>query len=137
LDRLSAILIQNKICRPSLAKSLAKNESESPSGLVVSGFGISFAEADGAHVLAGGLAVGVLSSPVAFRPAGGHGENVRVKLAFVLAAAEPAERVGLRQALLAALADKLVLEKMWSADSPEDVIEIVRVRELGLQGKQL
>ena len=132
LEKMGSFMTMKGCGKPGYAKELIKREAENPTGIDMSGFGIAIPHTDASHVAKDGIGIGILSNPIKFTQMGTDDEFVDVKLLFVLAITNPKAHLDQIQALLSALQDRKVLESIWSSDSPEEIVDIIRKKETGL-----
>jgi PTS system galactitol-specific IIA component len=129
LRLLGDLLTEEGFCKDSFADALVAREKGSPTGVDMSGFGVAIPHTDVSHVLKDATAIAVLKRPVAFTAMGTDDEAVQVRLVFVLAITNPAAHLDHIQALLGALQDRKVLERISGARSAEEIIKTIKDKE--------
>jgi PTS system galactitol-specific IIA component len=129
LVKLGNLLIINGYCKSSFIPALLKRERDNPTGIDMGGFGIAIPHTDVSHVTKDGMAIGVLKKPVEFTAMGTDDESVDVLLVFVLAITNPSKHLGQIQTLISTLQDKKVLEDIWGAKTPDEIIDIFKNKE--------
>ncbi|MDR2340278.1 MAG: PTS sugar transporter subunit IIA [Deltaproteobacteria bacterium] len=129
LKYLGGALVKSGYCKESFVDALAKRESQNPTGIDMSGFGIAIPHTDISHVIKDGIAIGTLNNPVRFVAMGTDDEFVDVKVVFALAITDPIAHLAQIQTLISILQDPNVLESIWLSNSPEAIIGTIKHKE--------
>ena len=132
MKKVGGALIDAGYAKESYIDALIKRESEFPTGLDVDGFGVAIPHTDVSHVLKAGIAIAVLKNPVTFIQMGTDDETVEVKLVFMLSVTDPNAHIDKLQRILEIIQDTAVLDQLLTADSKEQIIEIIREKENSL-----
>ncbi|MDR2406041.1 MAG: PTS sugar transporter subunit IIA [Deltaproteobacteria bacterium] len=129
LEVMGRLLIDKGYAKDSYVKALQKRESENPTGIDMSGFGIAIPHTDISHVLKDAIGIGILRKPVKFMAMGTDDEYVEVSLVFVLSITDPKAHLDHIQGILTVLQDKSVLEAIRNSKTPEEIITIIKNKE--------
>ena len=93
--------------------------------------GVAIPHTDVSHVLKKGIVIATTKKPVTFVQMGTDDETVNVRVVFMLAVDEKGH-LELLQAILGILQDLHVVEKLSSAQNPEEIINIIKEKENSL-----
>ncbi|QEY33763.1 PTS sugar transporter subunit IIA [Caproiciproducens galactitolivorans] len=127
---LGSLLIREGYCRDTYIQALKDREREYPTGLDMGEIGVAIPHTDASHVLKSAMAIAVLKKPVSFEVMGGdEGEIVNVSLVVAMAIRDTEAHLNQVQALLKILQDNSILRELISAESPEEVIHIIKGKE--------
>ena len=78
-----------------------------------------------------------LKHPVTFIQMGSDDTQVEVKVVFMLAIEDPKNNIKKLQQILRIIQDNAVLEKIYQASSADEVIDIVKQKEIEIGGENL
>ena len=78
-----------------------------------------------------------LKHPVTFIQMGSDDTQVEVKVVFMLAIEDPKNQIKKLQQILRIIQDNAVLEKIYQASSADEVIDIVKQKEIEIGGENL
>ena len=78
-----------------------------------------------------------LKHPVTFIQMGSDDTQVEVKVVFMLAIEDPKNHIKKLQQILRIIQDNAVLEKIYQASSADEVIDIVKQKEIQIGGENL
>ena len=113
-------LVSLGYCKDSYVEALKVREKDFPTGVDMGGVGVAIPHTDVSHVLKKGIA-----------HMGTDDEIVEVRVIFMLAVDEKGH-LELLQAILGILRDLDILEKLSSAQNPEEIINIIKEKENSL-----
>jgi len=122
-------MIEQGYAKDSYIQALADREAEFSTGLDIDGFGVAIPHTDVSHVLKSAVGIAQLKKPVTFIHMATDDQEVPVELVFMLAVVNPKDHIGELQRVLEIIQDKEVLKKLKSAESAEEIIEIVKEKE--------
>lgn len=132
MNQVGGALIKKGYAKDSYSEALIAREQEFPTGLDVNGIGVAIPHTDVDHVIKPGIAIAILDKPVDFILMGSDDDHVDVKIIFMLAVVNPSEHLGQLQKILAIIQDTEVLNKLLKVVNKNEIIEIVKEKELAL-----
>ena len=118
-------------CKDSYVDALKKREQDFPTGVDMGGAGVAIPHTDISHVNKKGIAIVTTKQPVSFVQMGTDDETVDVRVIFMLAGDEKGH-LELLQAILGILRDLDVLEQLSLAETPAEIINIIKEKESSL-----
>lgn len=118
-------------CKDSYIQALKEREREFPTGIDIDGVGVAMPHTDVSHVNRSGIGIATLKAPVTFTHMATDDVPVPVKLVFMLAVDDPNRHLSEIQDILAIIQDKQTLEKILTAKDAEEVIGIIKEKEIG------
>lgn len=124
-------LVSLGYCKDSYVEALKLREKDFPTGVDMGGVGVAIPHTDVSHVLKKGIVIATTKKPVTFVQMGTDDETVNVRVVFMLAVDEKGH-LELLQAILGILHDLHVVEKLSSAQNPEEIINIIKEKENSL-----
>ena len=124
-------LVSLGYCKDSYVEALKLREKDFPTGVDMGGVGVAIPHTDVSHVLKKGIVIATTKKPVTFVQMGTDDETVNVRVVFMLAVDEKGH-LELLQAILGILQDLHVVEKLSSAQNPEEIINIIKEKENSL-----
>jgi len=130
--QLGQAVIDEGYAKDSYIEALSEREDEFPTGLNIDGFGIAIPHTAVDHVNKSGIAIDVLTEPVRFIEMGSDDDPVDVKLVFMLAVVDPKQHIEDLKRILAIVTDKSVLERLVNATDAQEIINIIKEKELSL-----
>lgn len=110
---------------------ILEREKVFPTGLPVSGTGIAIPHTDSDKVNRSQIGFMSLQQPVRFEAMGGMGEEVEVRLIFMLALKEAHEQLEMLQKLIALFQDEARVERLLACQTESEYLSIIR--EAGLE----
>lgn len=131
LTVLGTTFIEEGYCKESYVDALIEREKEFPTGLDINGCGVAIPHTAVTHVNKAGIGIAVLKNPVTFLQMGTDDE-VEIGIVFMLAVVEPNQHLDELKRILAIIQDNQVLEKLEAAESKEEIIQIVKEKEISL-----
>lgn len=132
-QELGSLLIKEGFCLESYIKALTDREKEYPTGLDINGFGIAIPHTDTSHVIQPALAIAVLQNSVKFEIMGAdEGEIVDVWIVVAMAIKDSRQHLDQVQVLLKILQDSIVLSQMKMAKTAEEIVTIIKNKEVML-----
>lgn len=129
LQKTGTILQEKGYAKDSYTDALIQREIKYPTGINMGETGVAIPHTDPEEVVKEGIAIAVLTDPVAFRQMGTEQGTVMVKLVFVLAIREPGSQVERLKQMMQLLRDQEVLEQLKNALDSRTVINIIREKE--------
>lgn len=136
-DELGNRFIQEGYSTQDYVHALKRREAQFPTGLDINGFGVAIPHTDAGYVLKECEGIMTLKEPVTFIQMGSDDIQVQVKVVFMLAIEDPKTHIQKLQQILRIIQDNKVLEKIYQAQSKEEVVQIVKQKELEIGGEQL
>lgn len=124
-------LVSLGYCKDSYVEALKLREKDFPTGVDMGGVGVAIPHTDVSHVLKKGIVIATTKKPVTFVQMETDDETVNVRVVFMLAVDEKGH-LELLQAILGILQDLHVVEKLSSAQNPEEIINIIKEKENSL-----
>ncbi len=131
MRKIGSAFIREGYCKESYVDALIEREAEYPTGLDIDGIGVAIPHTPVEHVNESATAIAVLKNPVTFVQMGDD-ETTEVKLIFMLAVRDPKAHLDKLQTILAIIQDKDVLGKLLKATDKEEIINIVKEKEITL-----
>ena len=128
-DQLGTCFINEGYSRSDYVEALKQREAQFPTGLDINGFGVAIL-----HETEG---IMTLKHPVTFIQMGSDDTQVEVKVVFMLAIEDPKNHIKKLQQILRIIQDNAVLEKIYQASSADEVIDIVKQKEIEIGGENL
>lgn len=129
LRKTGAVLQEKGYAKDSYINALIQREIKYPTGINMGETGVAIPHTDPDEVMKEGIAIAVLTDPVAFGQMGTEQGTVMVKLVFVLAIREPGSQVERLKQMMQLLRDQEVLEQLKNASDSRTVINIIREKE--------
>ena len=117
-------------CKESYIQALKDREAEYPTGIDIDGVGVAMPHTDVSHVMKAGIGIATLKKPVTFTHMATDDVLVDVKIVFMLAVDDPNRHLEEIQDILAVIQDKETLKRILAAEKPENVIEIIKEKEI-------
>lgn len=136
-DQLGTCFINEGYSRSDYVEALKQREAQFPTGLDINGFGVAIPHTDAGYVLHETEGIMTLKHPVTFIQMGSDDTQVEVKVVFMLAIEDPKNRIKKLQQILRIIQDNAVLEKIYQASSADEVIDIVKQKEIEIGGENL
>jgi len=130
--QLGQAVVDEGYAKDTYVEALSTREDEFPTGLNIDGFGIAIPHTAVEHVNKSGIFIDVLRDPVTFIEMGSDDDPVDVKLVFMLAVVDPKQHIEDLKRILAIVTDKGVLTKLVEATNKEEIINIIKEKELSL-----
>ena len=121
-DQLGTCFINEGYSRSDYVEALKQREAQFPTGLDINGFGVAIPHTDAGYVLHETEGIMTL---------------VEVKVVFMLAIEDPKNHIKKLQQILRIIQDNAVLEKIYQASSADEVIDIVKQKEIEIGGENL
>lgn len=134
-QKLGGKLIDAGYCKNSYVDALITREKDFPTGINMGEIGIAMPHTDKEHVNKSGVAIARLREPVRFLQMGTVDVEVEARIIFMLAVEDPDAHLVFLQRIIILLQDEAVLQRILAAESNEDIIEIIRVKENELDEK--
>lgn len=125
-------LIQEGYAKASYVQALIDREAEFPTGLDVDGIGVAIPHTPVDHVNKSATAIAVLNDPITFVEMGTDDDKVQVRLVFMLCVVDPNQHIDELQRILSIIQDTKVLQALLGAQTPEQIVTIVKEKELTL-----
>ena len=116
---------------------IEEREAQFPTGLDINGFGVAIPHTDAMYVLRETEGIMTLKEPVRFTQMGSDDTPVDVKVVFMLAIENPQTHIKKLQQILRIIQDDKVLEKVYLAETQDDVINIIKQKEIEIGGETL
>lgn len=118
-------------CKPGYVLALKEREAEYPTGIDIGGVGVAMPHTSGDYVNRPAIGIATLKNPVPFVHMATENTVVPVRVVVMLAVNQPELHLGKIKDLLAVIQDKSTMEKLLSAKTTEDFIDIIREKESG------
>ncbi|MCD8147709.1 MAG: PTS sugar transporter subunit IIA [Clostridiales bacterium] len=115
--------------KDSYVDALIEREAEFPTGLDIDGVGVAIPHTAVTHVNKSGIAIAVLTNPVAFVQMGTDDEYTDVQIVFMLSVVDPNQHIDELQQIIAIIQDKGVLEQLLTAKTPSEIIDLIKEKE--------
>lgn len=115
--------------------ALKERESQFPTGLDINGFGVAIPHTDAGYVKKETEGIMTLKHPVTFIQMGSDDTPVEVKVVFMLAIVDPQTHIKKLQQILCIIQDDIILEKIYKASTTEEVINIIKQKEIEIGGE--
>ena len=129
MRQVGSTLIREGYAKDTYVQALIDRECDYPTGLDVDGYGVAIPHTSVEHVSKPGIAIAVLNDPVTFTQMGTDDETIGVRLVFMLAVVDPNKHIDELERILAIIQDTAVLEKLLSAESTEEIINLIKTKE--------
>ena len=135
-EKLGGKLVEMGYCKESYVEALITREKSFPTGINMGEIGIAMPHTDREHVNKSGVAIARLKSPVRFLQMGTLDVEVQARIIFMLAVEDPDAHLVFLQRIIILLQDENVLHKILEAKSKEEIIEIIKTKEIELDGAE-
>lgn len=122
--------IDTGYCKETYIEALIDREQEYPTGIDIDGIGIAMPHTSITHVNSHAIGIGTLQQDVTFIHMGTDDERVSVKVVFMLAVDNPNAHLEKIQSILSVIQDKEVLKKIIHAKSKNEIITIIKKKEM-------
>lgn len=136
-EQLGGALIERGYSKDTYVDALKEREAQFPTGLDIQGFGVAIPHTDAGYVMKETEGIATLKHPVKFIQMGSDDTPVMIKVVFMLAIEDPKTHIKKLQQILRIIQDKAVLERIYEADSNEEVIDIIKQKEIEIGGENL
>lgn len=133
-EKLGGKLVETGYCKESYVNALITREKSFPTGINMGEIGIAMPHTDREHVNKSGVAIARLKNPVKFLQMGTLDVEVQARIIFMLAVEDPDAHLVFLQRIIILLQDENVLHKILEAKSKEEIIEIIKTKEIELDG---
>lgn len=134
-EQLGGALIREGYSREDYVEALKEREAQFPTGLDIQGFGVAIPHTDAGYVIHETEGIATLKKPVKFIQMGSDDTPVMIKVVFMLAIEDPKTHIKKLQQILRIIQDRVVLERIYEAGSAEEVIDIIRQKEVEIGGE--
>ncbi|ALN71522.1 PTS sugar transporter subunit IIA [Aureimonas sp. AU20] len=111
--------------RPSYGPAVIERERTMPTGLPLGAINAAIPHTDREHVIAPAVALAVLREPVRFASMDDPDEALPVRIVFALAISDKNGQIALLQAIMGFLQDQGALERILTAQTPDEVLSLV------------
>lgn len=125
IRKLGQLLVDHQKVTAEYVEEAARREKEFPTGLPTPEVKVALPHTGSSHVLASGLAVGVLEHPVPFRLMGDPEHSADVQVVFLLAIREKTGQVTALQQMVQLLQNGGVLKRAASAADIETLYQAI------------
>nr|WP_263324679.1 PTS sugar transporter subunit IIA [Neobacillus sp. Marseille-Q6967] len=112
LGKMADLLRVDNLVNEDFQQKILDRESIFPTGLPTLPYGVAIPHTDPEQVRVQQIVFASLKNPVTFKVMGSSGEEVRVKIIFMLALKSPEEHLGILQALIELLQNPSVVERL-------------------------
>jgi len=130
--RLGGLLVQQGYAKESYVAALAEREAEFPTGLNLGEYGIAIPHTAVEHVNKGATAIATLKEPVRFVEMATDDDPVDARVIFMLAVVDPKDHIEELQRILKIVTDQEVIKALLSAQESQEVIDIIKKKEISL-----
>ena len=131
-ETLGGALVQKGYAKDSYVDALLEREQEFPTGLNLNGIGVALPHTDTKYVNQEGIAIASLNHPVTFFQMGTDCDPISVSLVFMLTVTNPSQHIDRLLRILEIIQDSNVLEGLIHAGNHQDIIEIMKAKEMQL-----
>lgn len=135
-DLLGTSFIKQGYSKEDYVDALKEREAQFPTGLDINGFGVAIPHTDAKYVIKETEGILTLKEPVTFVQMGSDDTLVPVKVVFMLAIENPQTHIQKLQQILCIIQDNVVLEKIYQAKSKDEVISIIKQKEIEIGGNE-
>ena len=126
-------LIEQGFGKENYVEGLKAREAEFPTGLDINGVGVAIPHTSVEFVNESAIAIATLAKPVEFEEMGmDEGCTVDVSLVFMLCVTDPKAHLAELQRIIAIVQDNEVLAKIIESKSAQEVISVIKEKELSL-----
>lgn len=129
MRQIGGAMTREGYAKDTYVQALNDRERDYPTGLDVDGYGVAIPHTSVDHVNKPGIAIAALNKPVVFTQMGSDDETIGVRLVFMLAVVDPNKHIDELQRILEIIQDTAILEKLLSAGSAEEIINIIKMKE--------
>ena len=123
--RLYEKLLQNGRIKESFYDAVLEREKEYPTGLKFEEWEVAIPHVSPEHVLASTVAIAVLDEPIEFKRMDDD-SFVHVKVVFNIALGKDGKQIEILQDIMAIFSNSEKMERIVNAESPEEVISIIK-----------
>lgn len=134
-ERFGGAFITEGYSTEGYVEALKVREEQFPTGLNIHGFGIAIPHTDASYVVKETQGIATLKHPVQFIQMGSDDTPVMINVVFILAIANPKTHIKKLQKILCILQDERVLINIYQAMSKDEVIEIIKRKEMEIGGR--
>ncbi|MDR1033413.1 MAG: PTS sugar transporter subunit IIA [Bifidobacteriaceae bacterium] len=129
LKDLASRLYKGGFVKDSYMNAVIGREILYPTAIDMNGIGVAIPHTDTNHVNEAKIAVATLKKPVTFIQMATQDVEVPVTILFMLAITNPDKHIELLQRIVAIIQDEEVLHKLQSANTAQQIIDVIREKE--------
>ena len=126
LHQLYEVLLKNGKVKTSFYDAVLERERDYPTGLELEEYNAAIPHVVPAHVEHSAMGIAVLDTPVTFQRMDDDEATVDVNVIFNIALDVNGKQIDILQEIMAILADKDVMGQLVKADTPQDVMNILK-----------
>lgn len=126
LHQLYEVLLKNGKVKASFYDAVLERERNYPTGLELEEYNAAIPHVVPAHVEHSAMGIAILDTPVTFQRMDDDEATVDVNVIFNIALDVNGKQIDILQEIMAILADKDVMGQLVKADTPQDVMNILK-----------
>lgn len=126
LTTLSKVVYNKNFVKNSFKDAIIKREKIFPTGLPSPGVKVAIPHTDVEHVLTSCITIAKLKNPIQFIEMGTSSKRLDIELVFMLAVNAPKDQLNVLQKIMCTLSNEKVLLKLKKADTPKEIIKIIK-----------
>ncbi|QVI35991.1 PTS galactitol transporter subunit IIA [Lacticaseibacillus chiayiensis] len=121
LKSMATTMVENQYVKSSFIDAVVNREHQFPTGLPTGGIMVAIPHADWTNVNRGTISVATLKTPIIFKNMGDPGEDLAVRLIFMLAVSEPHAEVTLLKDLMGIVQNQSTLQGLLDAKTDDEL----------------
>jgi len=126
LDELSSQAIKAGYAKEGFDEALIKRENNYPTGLHLEKMDIAIPHADAEWTVKSSLTIGILDSPVEFRPMGEIGDPILAEIVFLLTIKNPKEHIDFLRVFTSLMSESDLLKDLKKTGDPKKILELLQ-----------
>lgn len=130
LEELAQQFVANKVAKNDFIDNILEREKNFPTGLELEKYGVAIPHTDSKYVLEDQIGIMTLNKPVLFKNMADANLSVEVNLIFMLGLKQSDKQPLLLQKLMEMFQDSHTMESIKTANSVEEVKELINKYEL-------
>lgn len=118
-------------------KALKEREAQFPTGLEIMGVGVAIPHTDAGYVEKETVGIATLKQPARFIQMGSDDTEIMVNVVFMLGIKDPKSHIKKLQQILCIIQDDKVLSNIEMAKDSNEIIQLIKEKEIEIGGETL
>lgn len=126
ITKLSELMLKNNFIKESYIEAVLKREEEFPTALSTENISFAIPHTDPEHVNKAAIAVALLKDKVNFISMEDYGQEIGVKIVFLLAITNPSKQVKVLKKLIEVMQNKEIVEELLNSKDQSKLVKIFK-----------